>query len=162
MNADLSWDATRWRDADVIAHSRAPHLSAPSPRSAAAAHSIILDHHETWPARSHHAITSGEARELPSLTDTYTDASTYYAKLHHRHTPTPGGNQGLQQLETTSPRQTFTSWQSLQRDDQRTCGPRLTDAPLTLHIPERQGTHKTSLFLVSVTCTLVYPLMPEY
>ena len=142
MTTDSQWD-TRWRDVQYQGQYYFDTSHAPQPPAATAeqpASQLPLppldSHSQPWESKSRaEADHHHQTRELPSLTDAYTDASTYRTRLHGRHTP-PGGNP----ITTSPPRQSFTGpWHSLPVDQRVQQQRHIADAPLTLHIPQTQG-----------------------
>lgn len=90
------------------------------------------------------------ARGVSSMIDCYADASTYHSRLHERHT-SPGRDS---RLTTSPPRHNMNqAWQSLPVDH-HALSRRISDAPLTLHIPQTQGTYyiSSSVRPLQVTC----------
>ena len=163
MNPDLpTWQSNRWRTATIShneSHSgptsssvqESPQQLGPQPSGPNAANLMsqkttletsVLD---SWIGKSR--PMSSKACDLPRLTEPYaaaTEASTYLLPSQQRH----GLNCGPQQSANTSPRETSTgTWRSLQHNDRRESSSHTTDAPLlTLQIPQRLGTYKTSIF----------------
>ena len=137
MSSGASWETAGWRG--VGSRSQVPALPISAPTAVNPANqSAILDRYaQQW-------STERRPPERPPLTESHHD-STYPNGSYERHTPAPGGNYGPQQLKSTSPHQPpLGAWRSLHHDDRR--GSTIAaDAPLTLHIPQSQGTYKFAL-----------------
>ena len=142
MTTDSSWDPTRWRDAQQLEHYenvQTPRSSAPSANDRSLQNAAFdSSHPQTWNAQSRIDVDQ-QALKLPSLTEPLADASSYQSWSRERHSPSPSGKYGFQRL-TRLP-EPASAWQSLRYDnDDRRNERRITDAPLTLHIPNSQGT----------------------
>ena len=141
MTTDSAWD-TRWRNEAYYQGHYYDSMQAPQPPATAPVNpvpqSAIDSYTSPWDKKSRAGLGPYQGRGLPSMPESYMDASNYHSGSHERHTPRRGSSS-----LTNSPRQSFTfPWQSLPLDP-RAQQRQLTDAPLTLHIPKTQGKYKT-------------------
>ena len=143
MTTDSSWDPTRWRDVQQLEYgenAQTPRSSAQNAVDRSLQNSALDSHPQTWNAQSRIDVDQ-TGQKLPSLTEPHADASTYQARLQERHSPSQSGKYGFQKLPRLP--EPASAWQqSLRYDnDDRRNERRITDAPLTLHIPNSQGTY---------------------
>lgn len=148
MTTDSPWGAARRREdpqSGYIEHVQAPPPSVPSAIDRSS-HNVALDSlSQTWGLHSRVDVNE-QAHKLPSLTESYADASTYHSRSRGRHSPPADGKHGSQQL-TSLPEQA-SSWRSLpDHPEDRGHERRTTDPPLTLHIPNSQGKYIPSLLV---------------
>lgn len=147
MSTDSAWNS-RWRSEshyqghffDPMQPPRPPAPAIGNHRQAPQSLQPSVDSYSgPWDGKSQ-GISEHHAHGVPSRIDRSADASTYHSRLHERHT-SPRRNSSL----TNSPtRQKLTEpWHSLPVDH-RAQNRNITDAPLTLHIPQTQGMYKTS------------------
>jgi len=156
MAAGVSWDSTRWRNGQYQLHPRwdssrdtqHPQLAAPVAINPASQSSVLDGYtYEARPeTRTAPEITAPSSSALSSrTTHSYNDLSPYSSRpAEIRHTPAPGGHAVPQQLANSPPHQTFARpWRSLHHgnDNRRASVTQQTEAPLTLFIPNVQGSY---------------------
>lgn len=148
MTTDSPWQS-RWRSESHYQGHYYDQMRAPQPPASAIGNQISpklpssVDSYSTstsWDGKSRGEFDPYSPR-VPSMIDPYADASTYHSRLHQRHT-SPGRNS---RLTNSPPRQNLKHpWQSLPVDHHPQSR-HITEAPLTLHIPQTQGMYNTSL-----------------
>lgn len=143
MTTDPQWD-TRWRNEAYYQDQhydsmQAPQLPGPAAMSPAPP-SAIDSYAKPWDGMSRVEANHHQGQGLPRMIESYTDASTYRFRPHERHHSPRRGS-----VTSSPPRQDLTGpWHSLPLEThahQR----QITDAPLTLHIPQTPGKYKTFL-----------------
>lgn len=147
MAAALAWESTRWRgppNPTTYYHHQAtaPQLPADHRNSSMNSNS----RNNSYVSRSPADDEPRYAHKLPSLTDPATDASTYHTRLHER--PTPPSDalmNGPPQPTAHHHARNVSSWPNPQRHSSETVGNERhavgTAAPLTLQIPQDQGSY---------------------
>lgn len=145
MTTDSPWHS-RWRsESHYQGHYYFDRVQAPQPPAPAIGDltspnlpSSVDSYARPWDGQSR-GDPEPHPRGVTSMIDRYTDASSY-SRLHGRHT-----SLGRDSSVTNSPPHHNSSqpWHSLPVDH-HSQNRHITDAPLTLHIPQTQGTYKTS------------------
>jgi hypothetical protein len=145
MTTDSPWHS-RWRsESHYQGHHYFDRVQAPQPPAAFVGDltspnlpSSVDSYARPWDGKSR-GEPEPHSRGVTSMIDRYTDASSY-SRLHGRHT-----SLGRDSSVTNSPphQHSSQSWHSLPVDH-HSQNRHITDVPLTLHIPQTQGTYKTS------------------
>ena len=127
MTTDAPWSSSRWSESyqsqGYFDSPQAPNASAPVGHNSSLQNAMTPDaHSRLWNGQSRGDV---EHRELPPLTDAYTDASTYHYWARNQ-CPSPS-------IGTYAPPKP-TSFPGDRVKEKLTSG-----APLTLHIPNQHG-----------------------
>lgn len=145
MNAELQWDATRWRD-----HDRSSQMPAPTPRPTEDAKGLLRQYDQvSWDKPAQHTIAYGGYAPFPAAAHRRpSDASETFM----RHT-TPGTSatpRSQHEHAFTSPHHPNYRQQGLQGssiDDglskPREVAGQSSDAPPALHIPRNDGMYRS-------------------
>ena len=144
MTTKPPWEVTRWREAHVASKYESPHHIPDLPAGDRPPQDATLpsSYSQPWDGKARPDTNpSFQLRNLPSLTDTYTDGSTFRPKLHERESLSSGHSYDPQTLASTSV--TKSSWQDPSYDDNHADERPPSDAPLTLQIPITQSMYKT-------------------
>ena len=146
MTTDSPWHS-RWRsESHYQGHYHFDRMQDPQPPAPITGNhtspnlpSFVDSYSNPWDGKSRgeSAIPSSG---VTSMIDRYADASTYHSRLHGRHT-SPGRNSSL--ITSPSLQNSNQPWHSLPVDHYSQ-NRHITDAPLTLHIPQTQRMYKIS------------------
>ena len=160
-----SWDPRRWRDSQQYEY----FSPLPTPMSVDRRRgSIDQDHRK--PSYDREKVTSvsnasDATRDQPSYAshhaaESFCEPSTFHGETRRRHSPFPGGKYGPQPLPSYLG--DVSSWRGLQYDDvTHGSGSRISNAPLTLHIPRPQGAYKSPLNSVNLWFTPFNAALPS-
>ena len=144
-DSSSSWDPRRWRDSqqyEYFSHLPTPMLVNQRRRSIDRA-TRESSHDRNSGKETSNAGDVTQDHSSPYAAEPFSEASPFESETRRRHSLHPGGKYGPQPLPSYLG--DVSSWRSLQYDDvAHGSGSRISNAPLTLHIPRPQGAYKSS------------------